>query len=74
VAPPPPTSLHQRLSLSIVGDIERSSRLMVQAARALAAPIAPAAAGGDGMTFCRIAMDEAECIAFEAPTPTSILN
>ncbi len=62
------------VSLSIVGDIERASRLMVQAARALVAPIVPAAAGGDGMTFCRTAMDEAECIAFEGPTPTSSLD
>jgi hypothetical protein len=46
---------------------------MVQATQALAAPRAPAPAGGDGLTFCRIAMDEAECIAFEGLTPTSIL-
>jgi hypothetical protein len=47
---------------------------MVQATQALAAPMAPAPAGGNGLTFCRIAMDEAECIAFEGSTPTSIRN
>src|SRR4051794_24218424 len=42
---------------------------MVQATRALAAPRAPAPAGGDGLTFCRTAMDEAELHCFRRTDP-----